>query len=158
MKKPMLRFKTINGVRYVHDEIAYRMGPTPYWVVDTAMENHQKVMEWAKKNPPIPKQNDSTDTTANKEFNMAKELSNCGQNRLNVESGNIVDKAHAALMDSLTEACRKLQIALDEIIKAGSSNQVIDKMSEDELDVLIASMTTMNDKLTSLALCRTSAI
>lgn len=158
MKKPMLRFKTINGVRYVHDEIAYRMGPTPYWIVDNSMENHKKVMEWAEKNPPIPKQNDGVDNIAHKESDMEQEQSNEELNRLDVESENIADKAHAALIDSLTEACCKLQIALDEIIKAGSSNQFIDKMSENELNVLIASMTTMNDKLTSLASCRTSAI
>jgi hypothetical protein len=75
MKKPMLRFKTINGVRYVHDEIAYRMGPTPYWVVDTSIENHQKVIEWAKKNPPIPKQNGGADNTAHKESDIEQEPS-----------------------------------------------------------------------------------
>ena len=72
--------KTVNGVRYVHDEIAYRMSPAPYWVKDTSMEEHEKIMEWAKKNPPMPKQNDSMDTTTNKEVNMPKVPSDGVQN------------------------------------------------------------------------------
>ena len=60
-------------------------------------------------------------------------------------------------MDSLTEACGKLQIALDGFIKAGCRNQVINKMSVDELNALIASMTVMSGKLTAFGGCRTSA-
>ena len=72
--KSLIWFKTVDGVRYVHDEIGYCWGLAPYWVKDTSMEEYQKIMEWAKENPPMPKQYDSMDTTTNKEVNMPKVL------------------------------------------------------------------------------------
>ena len=59
--KSMLRFITVDGVRYVHDEIAYRMGTARYWEKETPIEEQLKIIEWAKMNPPMPKQNDITD-------------------------------------------------------------------------------------------------
>lgn len=59
--KSMLRFITVDGVRYVHDEIGYCWGLAPYWVKETPIEEQLKIIEWAKTNPPMPKQNDIAD-------------------------------------------------------------------------------------------------
>lgn len=81
---------------------------------------------------------------------MEKELSDEELNRLDVESGAIVDMAHADLMEPLTEACGKLQDTLEVFFVTSRRNQIINKMSVDELNALIASITAMNDKLTAL--------
>lgn len=148
--KSMLRFKTVNGVRYVHDEIAYRMGTARYWEKGTPIEEQLKIIERAEKNPVMPKQHDSTNNITNKETGMEKELSDEELNRLDVESGAIVDMAHADLMEPLTEACCKLQDTLEVFFVTSRRNQIINKMSVDELNALIASITAMNDKLTAL--------
>ena len=66
------------------------MGTAPYWMKDDFLEKQHMIAEWAKKNPPMPKQYDSMDNTTNKEVNMPKKLSDGEQNRLDVDS-RVVD-------------------------------------------------------------------
>ena len=68
----------------------------------------------------------------------------------NVVAGRIIDMAHAELMTSLTDACADLETELETFYKTTARNAVINRMSVDELNKLIASMKSMTDSIREL--------
>ena len=67
-----------------------------------------------------------------------------------VVAGRIIDMAHAELMTPLTDACADLETELETFYKTTAWNAVINRMSVDELNKLIASMKSMTDSIREL--------
>ena len=67
-----------------------------------------------------------------------------------VVAGRIIDMAHAELMTPLTDACADLETELETFYKTTARNAVINRMSVDELNKLIASMKSMADSIRTL--------
>ena len=67
-----------------------------------------------------------------------------------VVAGRIIDMAHADLMMPLTEACTDLESELETFYRTSARNAVINRMTVDELNKLIASMKSMTDSIRAL--------
>lgn len=79
-----------------------------------------------------------------------EELENCLADIENVVNGHIIDMAHAELMTPLTDACADLETELETFYQTTARNAVINKMTVDELNGLIASMKSMTDSIRAL--------
>ena len=67
-----------------------------------------------------------------------------------VVAGRIIDMAHAELMTSLNDACADLETELETFYETTARNAVINRMSVEELNKLIASMKSMTDSIRAL--------
>jgi len=67
-----------------------------------------------------------------------------------VVAGRIVDMDHAELMTPLTDACADLETELETFYVTTTRNAVINRMTVDELNKLIASMKSMTDSIRAL--------
>ena len=67
-----------------------------------------------------------------------------------VVAGLIVDMEHAELMTPLTDACADLETELETFYETTARNAIINRMTVDELNKLIASMKSMTDSIREL--------
>ena len=67
-----------------------------------------------------------------------------------VVAGRIIDMEHAELMTPLTDACVDLETELETFYETSARNAVINRMTVDELNKLIASMKSMTDSIRAL--------
>ena len=67
-----------------------------------------------------------------------------------VVAGRIIDMEHAELMTPLTDACADLETELETFYETSARNAVINRMTVDELNKLIASMKSMTDSIRAL--------
>lgn len=67
-----------------------------------------------------------------------------------VVAGHIVDMEHAELMTPLTDACADLETELETFYETTARNAIINRMTVDELNKLIASMKSMTDSIRAL--------
>lgn len=65
-------------------------------------------------------------------------------------AGHIVDMEHAELMTPLTDACADLETKLETFYETTARNAIINRMTVDELNKLIASMKSMTDSIRAL--------
>ena len=79
-----------------------------------------------------------------------EELENVLADIEDVAAGRIIDMAHADLMMPLTEACTDLENELETFYQTSARNAVINRMSVNELNELIASMKSMTDSIRAL--------
>lgn len=81
---------------------------------------------------------------------MDEKLENLLADIEDVAAGHIVDMKHAELMAPLTEACTDLENELETFYQTSARNAVINRMTVDELNKLIASMKSMTDSIREL--------
>lgn len=79
-----------------------------------------------------------------------EELENVLADIEDVAAGRIISMEHAELMAPLTEACTDLENELETFYRISARNTVINKMTVDELNELIASMKSMTDSIRAL--------
>ena len=79
-----------------------------------------------------------------------EELENVLADIEDVAAGRIIDMAHADLMMPLTEACTDLESELETFYETTARNAIINRMTVDELNKLIASMKSMTDSIRAL--------
>ena len=67
-----------------------------------------------------------------------------------VAAGRIISMEHAELMAPLTEACTDLENELETFYRTSARNAVINKMTVDELNELIALLRSTTDSIRKL--------
>lgn len=67
-----------------------------------------------------------------------------------VSAGRIVDMEHAELMAPLTDSCTDLENELETFYRTSARNAVINKMTVDELNELIALLRSTTDSIRKL--------
>ena len=81
---------------------------------------------------------------------MDDEIENVLADVEDVVAGRIIDMEHAELMIPLTDACADLETELETFYETTARNAIINRMTVDELNKLIASMKSMTDSIRAL--------